>query len=120
VTSYKKDTTVASSDFTTVEWTASNQDLGKVKLGDEVDMEFEFKNTGERPLVIDSAFVGCGCTIFSVPVQPVKPGKRSRIKARYITKDQPVAHNVKEIYLRANTVISPYHTLTFRVEVTDK
>lgn len=117
---YRKDTLLSAQDSTTIAWDNTPIDLGKAKLGEVVAMEFGFKNTGSKPLVIDSVFVTCGCTTFSLPAGPVMPGKTSKIKARYDTKDQTVAHNIKDIYLRANTKNTPYHTLTFKVEIIDK
>ncbi len=119
IKSYSKDTVLSADDVTTIEWKSARLDLGKSKRGPDIDMEFQFKNTGKKPLVIDSAFVACGCTEFSLPEQPVMPGKRGIIKARYISKDQPLAHNIKEIYLRANTSNSAYHTLAFKIELTE-
>ncbi len=103
-------------DSSAMQWEATFKDLGTVKKGGEVDIKFSFTNTGEHPIVIDSAFVNCGCTLISIPEAPVMPGKESYIVARYVTREQPTgAFLIRNIYLRANTIGSPYHTLGFKV-----
>ncbi len=48
--------------------------------------EFEFKNTGKTPLLIQNVQTSCGCTTASKPSEPVQPGKKSVISVKYDTK----------------------------------
>jgi len=48
--------------------------------------EFEFKNTGKTPLLIQEVHTSCGCTTAEKPSDPIQPGKKSKIKVKYDTK----------------------------------
>ncbi len=48
--------------------------------------EFEFKNTGKTPLLIQNVQTSCGCTTAEKPSEPVQPGKKSKISVKYDTK----------------------------------
>ncbi len=65
-------------------------DFGTIKEADgPVSYEFEFKNTGNSPLVIVSASASCGCTRPEYPKEPVKPGKSGKIKVTYNPAGRP-------------------------------
>ena len=57
--------------------------------GGPVSHEFEFTNTGDKPLVIISATASCGCTRPKYPQQPVKPGQKAKIKVTYLPAGRP-------------------------------
>lgn len=109
------------SNFTTIHWFDSTyQDLGKVEEGQVVDVAFRFKNNGNKPLIITSVSVGCGCTTISEkPNGPIVPGQDGVIKAKFDSKNM-AGERRKEIYVSANTVKSRSHILIFRVEVVKK
>lgn len=48
-----------------------------------VSHQFEFTNTGDKPLVIVDATAECGCTTPEFPVTPIQPGKKGVIKVTY-------------------------------------
>jgi uncharacterized protein YxeA len=110
-----------SANFTTMQWPDSTfQDLGKVEEGQVVEVAFRFKNTGDKPLIIASVSVGCGCTtITERPKEPLRPGQEGVIKAKFDSKNLP-GERLKEIYVGANTKKSTSHILIFRVEVVKK
>lgn len=58
-------------------------DFGKVPQGKPVTYEFEFKNTGTDPVVINDAVASCGCTKPSFSREPIMPGKTGNISATY-------------------------------------
>lgn len=118
VTKYSKPMTLGPNDSTTVKWDNSMRDLGSVKRGPELEVVFPFKNTGDKPLMFDSVIVTCGCTSFSVPQEPIRPGKKSKIRVKFASDAQPLGLLFKNIYLRANTKGSPYHTLGFQILLT--
>ena len=47
---------------------------------------FEFKNDAKTPAIIQGVQTSCGCTAADKPVEPVKPGKKSKISVKYDTK----------------------------------
>lgn len=44
---------------------------------------FEFKNTGNAPLIITNVLSTCGCTVPSKPTEPILPGKNGKIEVKY-------------------------------------
>lgn len=77
-------------------------DFGYVaEKGGPVTHIFEFKNTGDAPLVIISATASCGCTRPSYTTEPIAPGKKGKIKVTYLPDGRPGAFN-KEIKVRTN------------------
>ena len=58
---------------------------GTISKGSNGECVFEFKNTGDEPLIITSAFSSCGCTVPSWPKEPILPNKKGEIKIKYNT-----------------------------------
>ena len=54
----------------------------KEELG-AVTTQFEFTNTGKSPLIIQRVSASCGCTTPSYTREPVLPGKKGTISAKY-------------------------------------
>lgn len=61
-------------DFSTVE-----VDLGELVAGEIIEYKFNFKNTGNEPLIIQRIDVSCGCTTTSFTKEPVKSGESGSI-----------------------------------------
>ncbi len=57
--------------------------FGKVKQGTPVTTEFTFTNKGTKPLIIENAEAGCGCTTPEYPKAPIMAGKTGIIKVTY-------------------------------------
>ena len=67
-------------------------DFGIIKEeGGPVTTEFEFTNTGKKPLLIIDATASCGCTRPEYPTKPIKPGKKGKIKVTYSPLGRPGA-----------------------------
>jgi len=106
-----------SSNYTTVEWIDStNTDLGKIAEGSVVEVSWRFKNSGNKPLIIQDVTPGCGCTVAERPEGPVAPGAEDRIKARFDSKNQSKTFS-KSITVVANTKGEQRHTLSFHGEL---
>lgn len=60
-------------------FTKSEYDFGDINQGDKVSYTFDFKNTGNAPLIISNARASCGCTVPQWPKEPVAPGATSKI-----------------------------------------
>ncbi|HRH59336.1 MAG TPA: DUF1573 domain-containing protein [Chitinophagaceae bacterium] len=58
-------------------------DLGKVKQGEPATAIFKITNISSKPLVIEQAHPGCGCTVADYTQQPIEPNKTGFIKATY-------------------------------------
>lgn len=76
--------------------------------------EFEFKNTGKTPLLIQNVQTSCGCTTASKPAEPIQPGKKSKISVKYDTKR--VGDLNKNITVTTNVQTEPI-VLTIRGNV---
>ena len=59
-------------------------DYGTVTKEDDNGLRvFEFKNTGDAPLIIKEVKSTCGCTVPSWPKDPIAPGKSGKIEVKY-------------------------------------
>jgi outer membrane biosynthesis protein TonB len=50
-----------------------------------LEHDFEFQNTGDEPLVINSYEVACSCTKIDFPKEPIAPGKKGQIHLSFDT-----------------------------------
>ncbi len=69
-----------------IKFTETKKDLGKVKKGDVVSAEYEFKNEGDQPLIITNYEVECSCTTVDFPKQPIAPGQSGKLTVKFDTK----------------------------------
>ncbi|CAN5755134.1 DUF1573 domain-containing protein [soil metagenome] len=66
-----------------VEFKTTKYSFGKIPQGKPVTTEFTFTNHTGKPVVIESAIAGCGCTKPEYPETPVLKGKSANIKVTY-------------------------------------
>lgn len=66
-----------------VEFKELKHGFGKIEQGKPVTTEFSFVNTSAKPVVIETATAGCGCTKPEYPEAPVLKGKTAVIKVTY-------------------------------------
>ncbi len=77
-------------------------DYGTVtKEADNGLRTFEFKNTGNQPLMITNVQSTCGCTVPSFPKEPILPGKTGKIDVKYNMSPGPIR---KTITVESNAV----------------
>lgn len=91
-------------------------DFGKVaeEVG-SVTCEFEFKNNGKKPIIIQDIRTSCGCTTPSYTKDPVLPGKKGTVKISYSTVGR-IGSFEKKITVFTNEPDNVY-TLTIKGEV---
>ncbi|HEY4205528.1 MAG TPA: DUF1573 domain-containing protein [Puia sp.] len=104
--------------FTTVQWLDSTRDFGKIEEGQMLEVSFRFRNTGNKPLVIERVQPSCGCTVAEQPKEPVPPGAEGQIKATFNSQGKS-GINHKSLNVFANMKDAP-HPLQFVVEVEKK
>ena len=109
-----------SANYTSVKYLDSAQNLGVLAMGDEVEVTFDFKNEGEKPLYVISAEPSCGCTVADFPKEPVAPDSLGKIVAVFDTKKSSAGAFTKVITVVTNTIPSKSHVLTFSGEVIEK
>lgn len=68
-----------------VSFKTKSHDFGTIKASEgSVSYEYEFTNTGDKPLVIVSVTNGgCGCTKPEFTQEPVAPGKTGKVKVTF-------------------------------------
>lgn len=76
-------------------------DFGTVKEGPDAVHIFEFTNTGDQPILIQTAESSCGCTTPDWPKAPILPGKTGKITVKYNTANRVGPIN-KSIYIKSN------------------
>lgn len=77
-------------------------DFGKFDKNKVQVCEFEFTNTGNKPLVIHQAYGTCGCTVPAAPKDPIKPGEKGKIQVKYNGKQFFKGFFRKMITVRSN------------------
>jgi hypothetical protein len=58
-------------------------DFGKIKQGVPVTTFFTITNTSDKPMVIESATAGCGCTTPEYAKEPIPAGGSTKLKVGY-------------------------------------
>jgi len=110
---------IDSSQFTTIQWLDSSKDFGKIGEGQKLEVAFRFKNTGDKPLVIQRVQPSCGCTVAEQSTEPVAPGAEGQIRATFNSEGRTgINHKTLSVY--ANTKGKQDHSLQFVVEVEKK
>ncbi len=90
------------SDYAQATFPKQEHDFGYIKEKDgPVTCEFEFVNTGNKPLIIIESVASCGCTRPEYPKRPIAPGKSGKIKVTYNPAGRPGGFK-KDIKVRTN------------------
>lgn len=78
--------TEASAEKSAIKFEKTTHDYGRIaeEVGQAV-CEFEFTNTGTKPLIINRVAASCGCTTPKYTKEPVLPGKKGVITVSYST-----------------------------------
>ena len=102
---FSLNTAVAQESAAKIDFTKETHDYGTIKYGADGTCSFEFKNTGNAPLIISNAKGSCGCTVPEWPKEPIAPGAKATIKVKYDT-NRPGAIN-KSVTITSNAANSP-------------
>lgn len=88
--------------LTAVKFDSYDHDYGKIKQDTQNKKVFTFTNTGDEPLIIESAKGSCGCTVPNYPKNPIAPGEKGEIEVVYSPGKQKGNQN-KNVTIVANT-----------------
>lgn len=78
-------------------------DFGTINEGDVVETTFEFKNTGNAPLLISRIKASCGCTLPSKwKKEEILPGEASSFVVKFNSRHKPNRQS-KKITVYSNT-----------------
>jgi hypothetical protein len=100
---------------TTVSFSETTFDFGKIKQGETVKHKFTITNTGPNPLILENVKPSCGCTALEWPKEPIAPGKSADIEAQFNSTGKSGAQ-LKNITITLNTA-EHLERLTFTGEV---
>ncbi len=67
----------------------NTHDYGEVPEGPTAEYDFEFTNTGKKPIIISDAKGSCGCTVPKWPHEPIAPKAKAMIHVTYNTDHRP-------------------------------
>ncbi len=102
-----------------IDFKKETHDYGTIKNGADGTYAFEFKNSGNTPLIISRAQGSCGCTVPDWPKEPIAPGASAKIIVKYDTsrtgsfsKNVTIYSNAvnaaeKVIYIKGNVLAKP-------------
>ena len=88
---------------TNIKWTKEIHNFGEFVKDQSVTAVFEFKNTGDKPLIISKVVSSCGCTTTNYANEPLMPGKSSKITVTFNVK-RPGAFN-KAVKVYSNSIV---------------
>lgn len=98
-------TTTESSSLESISWKSTTYDFGTIDQNKPVTAEFEFTNTGSKPVIILDVKASCGCTGTKFIKEPIQPGETSTIKATYNAK--AVGNFTKSITVKTTATENP-------------
>lgn len=101
-----------------IEFKKDVHDYGELKYGANGTYTFDFKNTGNAPLIISNAKGSCNCTVPSWPKEPINPGETGKITVHYDTKRSGVIN--KSVTITSNAANDPSKILRIKGNVGDK
>jgi Protein of unknown function (DUF1573) len=95
--------------------------FGTIKEGENITSEFRFVNTGQHPLIIQSANASCGCTVAEKPMAPILPGDTGSVKTTYSSKGRggEIVYKTITVFSNADTLFKPL-ILRGKVEKSNK
>ena len=98
-----------------ISFTKETHDYGTIKNGANGICTFEFKNTGNAPLIISNAKGSCGCTVPTWPHEPIAPGAKGSIEVKYDTKRAGAIN--KMVTITSNAVNEPNQVIRIKGNV---
>lgn len=97
-----------------IEFKEETIDYGTVTKGEDTGLRvFEFKNTGDAPLIITDVKSSCGCTVPTKPKEPIMPGKSDKIEVQYNMNPGPIS---KTITVQSNAVNKESGIIALRIK----
>lgn len=102
--------------LTDIEFETKDFDFGTVKAQSENVHYFVFKNTGKKPLVIESVQASCGCTTPMKPEKPILPNHKDSIEVQFVPFQGMSGAVEKTVTIKANTFI-PVNQVFIRANV---
>lgn len=96
-----------------IEFKSKTVDFGEIESGKNIDLNFEFKNSGDTELIIKSIRATCGCTVTRVAKKNFQPGESGTIPVKFFSRGYN-GRVIKTIKLSTNDKSNPY--INLRIE----
>jgi len=103
---------------TTIQWIDSARNYGRINEGQKLAVSFRFRNSGNKPLVIQDVRPTCGCTVADFPKEPIAPGQEGEITGEFDSNGREGLQQ-KHITVRSNAN-PPEQDVSFEVNVVAK
>jgi hypothetical protein len=71
---------------TEIKWQNLTHNIGKIKMNQDLKVDFNYTNTGNTPLIISNVKTSCGCTLGKYSKAPLQPGETASITVSYDTR----------------------------------
>lgn len=94
--------------FAQMQFETSAFDFKVLHQGEKMTRSFEFKNTGNLPLIVQNVLTTCGCTVPEWPTEPVAPGATGQIKVIFDSTAK-IGRQNKVITIRSNAKSGDVH-----------
>ena len=73
-----------------IEFSTRVHNFGKISVAEGAKhCTFEFKNTSDKPVVINNIISSCGCTTPKWPKKPIMPGEGGKVEVTYLNDQGP-------------------------------
>ncbi len=94
-----------------ISWKSETIDLGEIPQGTPKSMDFEFKNTGKKSVMITNVQGSCGCTATDYTKTEIATGKSGKVTATFNAANKGVF--TKTVTVTTNADVAP-KVLTFK------
>ncbi|MCX2679696.1 DUF1573 domain-containing protein [Galbibacter sp. EGI 63066] len=84
-----------------------------ISKNDTIKAEYNFKNIGDVPLIIESVIPDCSCIDFEYSKNSIFPNDSGHIKLKYISTNNYIKKKLHTV-VKANTK-SKFHKLTLKI-----
>lgn len=98
-------------------WEKEIVEVGQIPQGTPKTIEFEFKNSSDKSVIITNVKPACGCTTADYSKEPIAPGKSGFVKAKYNA--TALGSFAKTVTVTTNLDETP-KVLTFKGTVVEK
>ncbi len=106
--------------YTDIQWLDSMVNFGSIRFGEHVNVQFRFKNTGNKPLIITNVVASCGCTVPDFTKTPVAPGAEGMVTGAFDSNRAHPGTVRKTIMVTANTRNKQQFELIFNGDIKEK
>ncbi|TPE43295.1 DUF1573 domain-containing protein [Pontibacter mangrovi] len=94
---------------------STGYDFGKLEKGQKAFAKFLIRNTGRKPLVIQSVKSACNCVIYRTSRAEIKPGEVATLELRYVP--AMLGEQIEEVTVLSNDIVMPALRLRLKAQV---